>query len=461
MKSIFRIILIAGMFVISKTAFAQEPLNFSKVNERTYDFYLKRDWKSLIKLGKESRKADIDFYYLKVRMGVAFYNLKKYRQAIPYFENALIDSPGDEFVLEHLYFAYVLSGRKTDSRKLLPLMSPVLKESLGIKDKTGLSAIGFELKYDSWADYKITGQTIDTVQQSVQDGYNYFGLNAAFEGKKGTKVNIGFSRVGITEDGIWLGSDNVLTGIDREIGQNQLYIRLLTTPQRSWDFVVAANLLFLSLTDKYTVIKPISNLKAGFGPGSGGGIGGGRTGFSILSTYNSANGNNFDIVSHIGLFKNFSFFRAGVSASFAGLGNNLQIQPGLSLSAYPLGNTNFYTLSSVQFLWEKYDTYNESRMVFKQAAGVNIAGLYIEPSATIGEFYNLIEGEGNIINNTNDILASRFELLTYTFLFKGKLSLFLKYQKYQRINYYIINGNIKSINYPYQSLIGGITWNIF
>jgi hypothetical protein len=118
-----------------------------------------------------------------------------------------------------------------------------------------------------------------------------------------------------------------------------------------------------------------------------------------------------------------------------------------------------YTISNFSYLIEKYSGSNTSEMVFRQAVGLNLWGLYIEPSITYGELNNYIENEGYVVNNSNDVSKNRVDLLAYTFLFKGKLNLFFKYQKGERTNYYVINNINQSINYSFQSFIGGIKWN--
>ena len=68
-----QIICIILLWFVS-TANAQKPsLSIKNVDSTTYASYLKQDWKSIIALGKQSRDEGIDFYYLKVRMGIAYF----------------------------------------------------------------------------------------------------------------------------------------------------------------------------------------------------------------------------------------------------------------------------------------------------------------------------------------------------------------------------------------------------
>ena len=111
------ILLVLNIAVFSLFIQSQETISYPIVNIETYNLYLKSDWSALIKTGKRALKNNIDFYYLQVRMGIAYYELKKYRKAIPYFENARKQNSDDELIKEYLYYSYLFSGRVDDARK--------------------------------------------------------------------------------------------------------------------------------------------------------------------------------------------------------------------------------------------------------------------------------------------------------------------------------------------------------
>jgi hypothetical protein len=459
MKSLNRKLIILIFFVLAgKFANAQETLNFAQVNEKTYSFYLEGDWKNLVKIGKQAKKEGIDFYYLNVRMGIAYYNQKKYRQSIPYFEMAFRESPGEEFIIEYLYYAYLFSGRKPDARNLSYSLSSQQLEKLKIKAPIGLSGIEFETKVDKWDEYAQTGSVTDTVQQSVLDSYYYYGATFDFISEKGNKFILSYSRIGISETSQWLNSSNQMVISDRKIGQNQIYLSSQTRLAKGLNMAFSANILYLSLKEDITILQSTLKSTTGFGPGSGGGgIIGGSGG--IFSNYNALTGSNFDFVGFFSLTQDFSLFRAGVFGSFSGLDNNLQIQPGIGITFYPLGNTNLYTHTNFQYLFEKTDYGNDSRILIKQSLGLNLWGLYLEPSMTFGRLNNLIEANGYIVNNYNDIPFDRYEILAYTYLFRGRLNLFFNYQNFMMENYYILNNETRISEYKYQTITGGIKWN--
>ena len=62
-------------------------------------------------MGKIALKQDMDFYYLRMRMGIARYNQKKYRQACGHFKHALELNQADPLALEYLYYSLLFSGQ--------------------------------------------------------------------------------------------------------------------------------------------------------------------------------------------------------------------------------------------------------------------------------------------------------------------------------------------------------------
>jgi len=87
-------------------AFPQSNANTQLKDSLTYQAYLQKDWNKLIEIGKECINQGVQFEFLDLRMGIAYYEKKNYRKAIKYFENALADEVYPETTAEYLYYAY-------------------------------------------------------------------------------------------------------------------------------------------------------------------------------------------------------------------------------------------------------------------------------------------------------------------------------------------------------------------
>ncbi len=154
MFQIKKIVILYTFLIFSINLVAQEESSYLTVDKETYSQYLQANWKELIKTGKLSLKNEVDFYYLQVRMGIAYYELKKYRNAIPYFENARKQNTENELVNEYLYYSYLFSGRSFDARKLSGTFTDKLKTKLGIKVKPIISALNIDLRQEEIENHK-------------------------------------------------------------------------------------------------------------------------------------------------------------------------------------------------------------------------------------------------------------------------------------------------------------------
>ncbi|RLD49863.1 MAG: hypothetical protein DRI97_17595, partial [Bacteroidetes bacterium] len=81
--------------VVSLGIKAQEPADFNTINRKTYQLYLSQKWDSVIIMGKQALKQEMDFYYLRMRIGIAYYSKKHYRTAARHFSAALEQNKSD------------------------------------------------------------------------------------------------------------------------------------------------------------------------------------------------------------------------------------------------------------------------------------------------------------------------------------------------------------------------------
>ncbi len=75
-----------------------------------YDAYMKGDWKEVVRLGKEAKKAGADYYYIRARNGYANFMLGKYFKAEKEFEKALKFNGSDAFAKRYGYWSSVYAG---------------------------------------------------------------------------------------------------------------------------------------------------------------------------------------------------------------------------------------------------------------------------------------------------------------------------------------------------------------
>ncbi len=93
--------------IVLSSTFGWAQTSFREVDSTSYAMYNNEQWLVLSEYGKKAIEDwGYDFYYLNVRTGVAFFELKKYKEAKGYFERALKNDSGSLFALEYLFWCH-------------------------------------------------------------------------------------------------------------------------------------------------------------------------------------------------------------------------------------------------------------------------------------------------------------------------------------------------------------------
>ena len=427
--------IILSFFIVSSVN-AQEIINYPNVDTKTYEQYLNKDWKNLVKTGKQSLKKNIDFYYLQVRMGIAYYELRKYPKAVKYFKNAHKQKPNDELIQEYLYYSYLFSGRYADARVLAGSFNINLKRKIKIKaEHTFINAIYFDTKHDINDDYQQHPDLGETIKQIVVANQSYY--NISLEHLVGNKITIfhGYSNINIVNH-IADNNLNLPPLYEENVYQNEYYFSLNAQIANGFNLSGGAHLL----NTRYFAPDP----NASFG---------GRRG-SAYPLYNYSE-NSFATSLYLSKFFNVYKITAGVSV--ANMNSSLQIQPEINLCIYPLGNSKLYTDSKAIYLMNFDNNSQINSPIFRQSIGINFLKYsWFEPSFTYGNMKNYTSYNAFIANNDLDMIKQKYEVLLNIGLAKGRINLFFKYQYNIKENIYEINNVENYANYVNQSITGGL-----
>ena len=119
---------------------AQDTLNSASVETVSYKYYLDTDWDALSAFCEKAIDAGYDYYYLRIRAGIAFYEMDQYRKAIPHFQKALEFNSGDPLANSYLYGSYLRSAQYEEARQL----TGTFDSAMAVEMKTDrLSQLGF------------------------------------------------------------------------------------------------------------------------------------------------------------------------------------------------------------------------------------------------------------------------------------------------------------------------------
>ena len=149
--------------------------DFAYYNSETYRLYTEANWKELIPIAKEGIAYGHDFYYLRMRLGIAYFEQEKYTEAKKQFEIALEFDEGSSDAKSYSYYCLLYLGRKKEAIKYYNVLNE--------KPKV-INALYFE-----------SGVKLSDNKASVRNSeYIFLGLNHNFG--KNVSLFHGYQRLG-------------------------------------------------------------------------------------------------------------------------------------------------------------------------------------------------------------------------------------------------------------------------
>ena len=149
-------------------SFSQDKLDFQKADSLSYQYYLKGDWKSLIKISKEAYALNIASKFLFQRAGYAYFETGDYYSAINQYKQALKFDGSDEVSREYLYYSN-LYARSVNSRYYAGKLSDEAINRLNIKPIRPIESIDTELALKT-----------NKIQTRSEQLYYRFGVKSEF-----------------------------------------------------------------------------------------------------------------------------------------------------------------------------------------------------------------------------------------------------------------------------------------
>ncbi|MGC9343404.1 MAG: hypothetical protein ACP5E3_11940 [Bacteroidales bacterium] len=435
---IFVLLLQSGL-----SLFAQEKNLYFYYDSLTYAQYNQENWSGLIKSSRKAFKNDIDYYYLRMRAGIANYESGNYLLAERQFKKALKMNNIDPVSKEYIYYSKLFAGKDKEASLFYGRNREYLENKLNSKNKAVRSFM-FDLAYHfNFEDkpgvlfnlekfYTVPGN--QTVTRNFfygsfllqHDISRYFILTHG--GSLLRKYNYYFSA----------SPELILDSYEHRINQNQYYVSLGFYPGA--DFNINASLHYINLVSPSIVYR--------------------QRGFGTIYSIPGLNENYW--LSRISAYKYFHLFRIGAGVSWSDLNNNEQLQKDAHLIFYPLGNRNLYTTSSFYHITETGSLKKTHHPVFQQGVGFKVLdNLWVESKFLTGELKNAATGEGFVIYNGNETVTSRLDLNLIIPDEKFTLSINSSYLEYYS-SFVDPEGNVTSFNdlkFKGLTLIAEIKWN--
>lgn len=457
--SFFLIIL---FFLIGSNLFAQnQDKNFQSIDTETYLLYTQQKWDSLIKTGNQAIKSGVDYFYLRQRIGIAYYNTENYLKAAQQFEKALKFNSSDATTKEYLYYCYIFSNQKKEAGILASTFNTVLKNKIqphnNLLEKLYLeTGPTFSNNINNNEIVRTNGNSNNNDPTKNRNWaqdlngnkyYAHFGFELNISKRISTYLGYSFLSISKLKQ---INKSNILPpgnfyyyrlySDDYNLYQNEFYGNVKIALGKGFLLTPAYHMLYVEYNTIYPVTSFMPSLAA-----------------DVIATDTSF----INQIVALSLNKNISVFNLGITTSWSDLNNKDQYQLGGIFTWFPKGNLNLYTTSSLVSAWQE----EENRIVFDQLIGGKVAEkLWIEGYITLGEMVNFNEKNAFVVHNSGDVIKFRTGL-NFIVLLSEKVELSFRYIYLQEEGYRVYNTtegilNVSLLNYQNNTIIGGLKWTL-
>jgi hypothetical protein len=480
-------ILIISFSFILLQGFTQETINFRQADSVTFAAYMNGDWDAVISTGKLALDNEIDYFYQRLRMGVAYYNKQNYRAASRHLYTADKFNPANGITKEYRYYSYLFSGRYDEAAYVSGSMDNRMLEITGIPKPPFFSLLNAEAGPESGNNFEQNslGQMPRRQSQRWQDLYG----NSIY-GHLGVKMNLhprigvylGYSYLSINKKAElqywWNEPDSIVERAwgfakffpsESKLGyqqyeytllQNGIYFKADLYLGRGWSLNPAFHYVNVNtksinirnntrtVQDTAFYIAAIDSVNYFFYD---------RRSFSIDAQDLVLN----NVVLSLGINKQVSIFDLGLFGSWSNLNNANQVQFGFTAAYYPLGNLNLYGISTLKGI----STDDEYWPVFGQVIGFRtFTFLWAEAFGVFGNLSGTNESDAFVVYNISDDINLKTGL-KLTFVLSPSVQITARYQYLQKTGFRYISGpevmpgqNIQELDYSNHSIIGGLQW---
>lgn len=395
-------LLTAVFFLLNaKESFSQNNYGYEYAEKKSGELFLNKKWDELIAFGKKALKDKIDFYYLRVRLGTAYYKKNQYLYASENFEKAQDFGYEESSVMEMLYFSYLKTGREDDAEyvftrlpetnkyRIRPLNNAFINNVIAISG-TGISN---DINRNSEAS-AVTGDEGNVYSEQTLNGNKFF-INAGIKQIPVERVSVFYDYTYINQEKEkqYFIDSNTYSDSYSEI-QNRFYNKLDILAGRG--FVVSP--AFQYINKRYTTFFLNYDSIAEYSMYD-------NTSGKADYSFTDEETNQDDFVLSLELIKYVSLFRFALNGSFSYLNENHQSQTGLSFTYFPNGKTDFYLTTNAVLHFQN----NVTNLIGTQLFGGRVLkNIYTNAFVTFGNISNYNEQNAFTVFNDPDRITLNF-----------------------------------------------------
>ena len=411
----FRYLFFVALLLYVSKGISQDTLTTEHVEQKSYQLYLDKNWTELVKFGNKAVQQGYDYFYLQLRIGIAYYEKKNYNLAEGHFRKALAFNSEDELTQEYLYYCYLYVGRYEEARLLSKGFSSTLAEKIGTNKQ---SRIGFILLEGGT---KVT-DSVAYYDKNKKRNSNYFNSPIYFQFGLNhyTKKNLSVL--------------NALTYFNQQtflnqVRQFQYYLKVIIPTKKTW--LISPSLQWINIKTSMDAMTPPPKTGPPKPPS--------QITINTFSNY---------FVGSLLIQKNIRKLTIGLGTTVSNMNNVTQFINYGSLAYSPLGNSSLVLGCSSYFHTE--DNYTSIHTAI-------VPFIYTQPnkrlafklSYFVNTKKNIVEDNGYLVNNSGDLTTSRYSALVNLKLTKH-VAIYGLYQLENK------QEGVQGFNYKYNVIVGGI-----
>lgn len=439
------LILLPLLFLPVARLTAQASLQ--SIDSLTWQLYSEGKWDRLVKVTEEALKNKTDFYYLRVRAGVAAWELRRYRLAVLHFREALKQAPLDEFVNSYYHSSLVMAGREDEANALADQLPEGLRERLQISKKGWVSSVSLEALLSGNSSYpSLTDENIDpgdsfSNYRSVLERMWYKNLGIDHHLSAGIDLFHSFNHIRIDRTEQFRSDVNLLDALQETFAsQFQYFIQGRLTGRKGWQATLAYTRLW---GESYTHYPEYLE--------------------AAVYRFHKQSYRIDDYLVNTGISGEFSYFRPRISFTTGRVNGFSQVQLNGQLVFYPRGNLNLYFHSEGSFHAD--GSSDPLKTVFTQKVGIKTGPVWVTGEAIWGTIRNFSSNDGLVVYNMPETIDGIYGVSFWVPLFRYRMNMTLRYllseKKGTTFEYTdTVNYRTKSYSFNDQSILISLKWNL-
>lgn len=424
--------------------------DFRQVDTTTYGLYSRQQWAELVEAGNEYLRYGYDYYYLRMRLGIAWYEMENYLKSVTHFNRALTFNSGDTLAYIYLYYAYLELNWQDAANRILGFLPESIAGRLTINRLDPLERIYLEtgplISSGKAVNSNLNLDGDDDVYgdiQLIRDSW-YSGLGMFIRVRPCLRMQVSYMNLFQGRTTQVMSGDSLLFDRDLPVKQHQFY--LSPTFRFGKGFSLSPAFHYLDIT--WRRITSSYDIE------------------SKRFVFDEDTIRQQDYVVSVHLARSVSLFKLSLTGAYANLNELDRYQAEFALTYYPQGNLDLYAHSVIRYVRGR-----EDHLLFSETAGLKIVkGWWLEASATFGQTEEFFENNGYIVYNLPEDLLFKWGAQT-CYQINDRLMVSLKYEnlyRESRFLQYVDNSEVsgeyipeyKPYTYHQHLIIGSLTWRL-